>query len=271
MPKIRSIIISGNGVNCEYEMAHANMMAGADAADIVSIYELLAGKKKLDEYQFLNLPGGFMDGDDLGAAKAGATRYQYAKVEGTGEILSDMLKRFIDDGKCIIGVCNGFQLLIKLGLLPAIDGKYFTQFATLTENDRGRFEDRWVRVSYDEHSPCVFTKNLDVMDLPVRHGEGKFVPATMDIYEAMKKKHLVPMRYVDEEGNPSEKYPANPNGSIEGVAGVCDESGRVFGLMPHPEAYLHKTNHPKWTREELPTKGQGLRLFENAVEYLRKA
>jgi phosphoribosylformylglycinamidine synthase subunit PurQ / glutaminase len=271
MPKIRSIIVSGNGVNCEYEMAHANFKAGADAVDIVSIYELLAGKKKLEDYQFLNLPGGFMDGDDLGAAKAGATRYQFAKVAGSNEILSDMIKRFIDDGKCIIGVCNGFQLLIKLGLLPALDGEYFTQTATLTGNDHGRFEDRWVRVVCDPDSPCVFTRGLEKMELPIRHGEGKFVPASAQVYESMKRKKLVPMRYADAEGNPTEKYPENPNGSIEGVAGLCDETGRIFGLMPHPEAYTHRTNHPKWTRETLPEKGEGLILFEKAISYLRQA
>jgi len=158
-----------------------------------------------------------------------------------------------------------------LGLLPALDGEYFTQTATLTGNDHGRFEDRWVRVVCDPDSPCVFTRGLEKMELPIRHGEGKFVPASAQVYESMKRKKLVPMRYADAEGNPTEKYPENPNGSIEGVAGLCDETGRIFGLMPHPEAYTHRTNHPKWTRETLPEKGEGLILFEKAISYLRQA
>jgi phosphoribosylformylglycinamidine synthase subunit PurQ / glutaminase len=271
MPKVRSIVVSGNGVNCENEMAHANRMAGADEVDIVSIYELLAGEASLDSYQLLNFPGGFLDGDDMGSAKAAANRYQYARVAGKDERLSDQLMRFIQAGKCIIGVCNGFQLLVKLGLLPAVGGKYFVQQATLTNNDSGRFENRWVRLLADEKSPCVFTKNLTRMELPIRHGEGKFVVPSKEFLARMNEKHLVPLRYADESFTVTERFPQNPNGSPQGIAGVCDESGRVFGLMPHPEAFQHRTNHPRWTREEMPEEGQGLAIFRNAIEYLKQA
>ncbi|MCB1155204.1 phosphoribosylformylglycinamidine synthase subunit PurQ [bacterium] len=269
MAKLRAIVISGNGVNCEMEMAHANRLAGVDDVRIASIYDLLSGDVRLDDYQLLNMPGGFQDGDDLGSSKAAANRYQHAHAQGADEPIQDQLRRFIDDGKCIIGVCNGFQLLIKLGLLPAIDGKYFQQQATLTFNDRGRFEDRWVRLVVDEQSPCVFTKGMTHLELPVRHGEGKIVPADDDVLAAVKDRHLAPMRYADANGRPTQEYPANPNGSVDAIAALCDETGRVFGVMPHPEAFLHRTNHPRWTREELPEKGAGLAIFRNAVQYLK--
>ncbi|MBZ0274321.1 phosphoribosylformylglycinamidine synthase subunit PurQ [bacterium] len=270
MAKVRSIVVTGNGVNCEREMAHANVLAGA-SADIVSIYDLLAGEVCLDEYQLANFPGGFLDGDDMGSAKAGANRYRHARIAGGGERLSDQLARFIESGKCVIGVCNGFQLIIKLGLLPALDGRYFEQTATLTFNDRGRFEDRWVRMKADPESPCVFTRGIETMELPVRHGEGRLVAASDDVLRAVEDRRLVPLRYVDAAGRPTESYPENPNGSPGGIAALCDETGRVFGMMPHPEAFLHRTNHPRWTREPMPDEGQGLAIFRNAVAYLSEA
>ncbi len=269
MAKLRSIVISGNGVNCEMEMAHANRLAGVDAVEIVSIYELLAGEVRLEDYQLINFPGGFLDGDDMGSAKAAATRYRFARVKGDGERLSDQIRGFIEAGKCAIGVCNGFQLLVKLGLLPALSGRYFEQSATLTHNDSGRFEDRWVRLAVDKKSPCVFTRGIDRLELPVRHGEGKYMAVSPEVFREMEAEHLIPLRYADASFLPTEKYPDNPNGSPGGVAGVCDPSGRVFGMMPHPEAYLHRTNHPRWTREDLPENGIGLAFFKNAADFLR--
>ena len=182
---VKSIVITGNGTNCEVEMAHACRLAGADVVDIVHISELLAGEKRLDDYDFLNLPGGFLDGDDLGAAKAGANRIRHAAIAGTEEKLYDQMTRFIRDGKLILGVCNGFQLLVKLGLLPGCDGDYQTQTATLTYNDSGRFEDRWVHLTVNPASPCIFTRGLSHLYLPVRHGEGKFIPQD----EAIRARH----------------------------------------------------------------------------------
>ena len=271
MPKIvKSIVITGNGTNCEMEMAHACRLAGSDEVDIVHISQLLYGQKSLDDYHFLNLPGGFLDGDDLGSAKAGANRILHASVKGKEEKLFHQFARFIDQGKLILGVCNGFQLLVKLGMLPGFDGDYRTQTVTLTFNDSGRFEDRWVYLHVNGVSPCIFTKGIGDLYLPVRHGEGKFITKDEDILERLHEKGHVAVQYSHEEyADIAMDYPANPNGSIHGIAGICNETGRIFGLMPHPEAYLHYTNHPRWTREKLPAEGMGLAVFKNAVDFLK--
>ncbi len=273
MPQhIRAIVITGNGTNCEMEMAHACRLAGFDAVEIVHLSELLCGEKRLDEYHFLNLPGGFLDGDDLGSAKAGANRILHASIAGGRERLFDQLLRFIAAGKLILGVCNGFQLLVKLGMLPGFDGRYDSQAVTLTYNDSGRFEDRWVHLRVDPDSPCVFTRGLRGLYLPVRHGEGKFIVRDEQVLARLHRERLVAAQYSDGAcGEATGEYPANPNGSVDGIAGICDASGRIFGLMPHPEAFLHRTNHPRWTREELPEEGAGLALFRNAAAFLRSA
>ena len=271
MREIRSIVISGNGTNCEMEMAHACRLGGFDHADIVHISELLAGNVSLDDYHLLNLAGGFLDGDDLCSAKAAANTYTYARIEKTGERFANAISRFIEDGKLILGICNGFQLLIKLGLVPALGGAYFEQQATLTFNDRGRFEDRWATVGVEPDSPCVFTRGLTRLEFPVRHGEGKFIAKDAATTAAIAEGRHVVLRYLDPRtGRPTMDYPANPNGSEEAVAGLCDPTGRVMGMMPHPEAFLHRTNHPRWTREDLPEEGQGVALFRNAAECLRE-
>ncbi len=172
--RVKAIVLTGNGTNCEMEMAHACKLAGADEVDIVHISELLFGEKRLSDYTFLNLPGGFLDGDDLGSAKAGANRFLHARIAGENEMLFAELLQFIQDGKLILGVCNGFQLMVKLGLLPALDGNFTKQSTTLTFNDSGRFEDRWIYLKANVQSPCMFTKGIDLIYLPVRHGEGKF-------------------------------------------------------------------------------------------------
>ena len=269
--RVRSIVITGKGTNCEMEMAQACKLAGSDEVDIVYMSELLSGEKKLDDYHFCNLPGGFLDGDDLGSAKAGAHRIIHATVKDTGERLHDQFMRFVGQGKLIIGVCNGFQLMVKLGLLPAFDGDYLTQRVTLTFNDSGRFEDRWVSLKANQDSPCVFTRGLEGLYLPVRHGEGKFVTRDASVLERLHAGNQVVLQYSDEHySGPVEEYPLNPNGSVDAIAGICDETGRLFGLMPHPEAYLHYTNHPRWTRESLPEEGMGLHIFRNAVEFIRQ-
>ena len=269
--KVKSIVITGNGTNCEMEMAYACKLAGSDEVDIVHISLLLHGEKQLDDYHFLNLPGGFLDGDDLGSAKAGANRILHAKIEGRDEKLYDQFSRFIAQGKLILGVCNGFQLLVKLGMLPAFDADYRKQTATLTFNDSGRFEDRWVYLRVNGASPCIFTKNLEGLYLPVRHGEGKFITQDTGILNRLHKNHQVALQYSHQDyADVAMDYPANPNGAIDGIAGICDETGRIFGLMPHPEAYLHYTNHPRWTREKLPETGMGLAIFKNAISFLRE-
>ncbi len=267
---VRAIVLSGNGTNCEGEMAHACRLGGADQVDIVHISRLLHGQTVLHDYDFLNLPGGFLDGDDLGSAKANATRLRYART-ASGDSIFEHIRTFINEGKIILGICNGFQLLAKLGLVPALEGAYGSQEVTLTYNDSGKFEDRWLYLTVNEHSPCIFTRNLTNLFLPVRHGEGKCIPRDATVLDQLKRKNLIVMQYTDKNGvQPVMDYPLNPNGSVAAIAGICDETGRVFGMMPHPEAYLHFTNHPRWTRERVPPEGMGVAMFRNAVDYLRK-
>jgi phosphoribosylformylglycinamidine synthase subunit PurQ / glutaminase len=268
---VKAIVITGYGTNCETEMAHACRLAGADQVDIVHMSELLHGEKKLDNYHLLNLPGGFLDGDDLGAGQAGAHRMKYAEVKDQGEKIQDQLFRFIEAGKLVIGVCNGFQVMVKTGLLPGLDGDYHRRQVSLTHNDSSRFEDRWVALTVNEHSPCVFTKGMQKLYFPVRHGEGKFVAGDEAVLERIRNENLVVLRYAGlEDGEPTMRYPDNPNGSPDGIAGICDPTGRLFGLMPHPEAFLHRTNHPRWTREELPEEGQGVAIFRNGISFIRE-
>jgi phosphoribosylformylglycinamidine synthase len=272
MAKTRAIVITGNGTNCENEAAHACRLGGFDEAVIAHIAELLSGDIRLDAFHFLNLTGGFLDGDDLGSAKAQANRLKHATVAGSGEKLVEQFTRFIADGKLILGVCNGFQLMVKMGMLPGFDGDYLTQRTTLTFNDAGRFQDRWTYLKADPASPSVFTRGIEKgIYLPVRHGEGKFLCDTADTLDRIETGHLAPLRYSGPDfAAPTLEFPQNPNGSQNGIAGLCDATGRLMGLMPHPEAFVHRTQHPRWTREELPDDGDGLILFRNAAAYAKE-
>jgi phosphoribosylformylglycinamidine (FGAM) synthase-like amidotransferase family enzyme len=214
--------------------------------------------------------------------KASAVRMNYTAKDGSAyelnlidtpglhESLHDQFSRFIAAGKLILGVCNGFQLLVKLGTLPGFDGHYFRQTVTLSFNDSGRFEDRWVYLKINPASPCVFTRGIQGLYLPVRHGEGKFITQDRAIMERLHRDHHIVAQYSHPDCQTvTMDYPANPNGAIDAIAGICNETGRIFGLMPHPEAYLHYTNHPRWTREKLPVAGMGLAVFKNAVRFIR--
>jgi len=271
MQKTRAIVITGNGTNCEMEAAHACRLGGFDEAVIAHIAEILSGEIRLDDFHFLNLTGGFLDGDDLGSAKAQANRLRYATVAGTGEKLVEQFLRFIADGKLILGVCNGFQLMVKMGVLPGIDGNHLNQTVTLTHNDCGRFQNRWVYLKVDTGSPCVFTRGIEKgIYLPMRHGEGKFVCDSEETLNEIERRNLAVFKYSDADyAAPTMEFPLNPNGSLNAIAGICDPSGRLMGLMPHPEAFVHYTQHPRWTREKLPEAGQGLILYKNAAEYAR--
>ncbi|RNC67852.1 MAG: phosphoribosylformylglycinamidine synthase subunit PurQ [Desulfuromonadales bacterium] len=272
MANARAIVITGNGTNCEMEAAHACRLGGFDETVIAHISDLLTGEIRLDDFHFLNLTGGFLDGDDLGSAKAQANRLRYAKVDDLAEHLIDQLTRFIDDGKLILGVCNGFQLMVKMGLLPAFDGQYLQQNATLTFNDCGRFQDRWVYLKVDQASPSVYTKGVEKgLYLPIRHGEGKFVADSAATIDRIEAQHLGVFRYSDAAyGAPTMEFPLNPNGSTNAIAALCNETGRLMGMMPHPEAFVHRTHHPRWTREELSEEGDGLVLFKNAADFVRE-
>lgn len=257
----------GHGINCERETRHALFLAGFQTVDVVHLNLLARGAVDPLGYHLVVFPGGFLDGDDLGAAQACANRIRHSHIHS--QRLSDRFVEFITRGGLVLGICNGFQLLAKLGMLPAIGGDYQGRQVSLTGNDSGRFEDRWVWLAVDSGSRCVFTQGLERLYLPVRHGEGKVVTAGPDILEQMVRQHQVALRYVHPQSyEPTMEYPYNPNGSAEAIAGLCDPTGRVFGLMPHPEAFVHKSHHPSWTREDLPEEGAGLVLFQNAVQYL---
>ncbi|HQT44351.1 MAG TPA: phosphoribosylformylglycinamidine synthase I [Candidatus Micrarchaeota archaeon] len=256
----RVLVLSGFGINCENETAKAFELAGA-LPRIMHATELIASPKSLLEYDILAIPGGFSFGDDLGSGKVLGNKL---KAKMSPEIME-----FVKSGKLIIGICNGFQVLVKMGLLPATGGNYMTQEATVTYNDSGRFEDRWVYLKANPSSSCIFTKGIaGRLYFPVRHGEGKFVPSSNALLEKMFVKGQVALQYTDEAGNLA-GYPYNPNGSIQNIAGVCDESGRIFGLMPHPEAYLYRENHPRFARGG-KLEPLGLVIFKNAVDYALK-
>ncbi len=256
----KALVLTGYGINCDMETHHAFKLAGAEA-ERVHLTDLLNGTRKLSEYHIFALPGGFSFGDDIASGKVLANVIKYN--------LGGQVEEFIDSGKLIIGICNGFQAMVKMGLLPGFDGDYKKQEITLTFNDSGKFEDRWVHLKANQNSKCVFTSGIENIYLPVRHGEGKFVVRTPSVLNKLKRNSHVVFQYVDSSGNPA-GYPWNPNGSIENIAGICDETGRVFGMMPHPEGFQHRTNHPAWTRLDLPEEGAGVKIFRNAVDYVRQ-
>jgi len=236
--KPNALILTGFGINCDLETEFAFNLAGAEAKR-VHLNDLISSKKSLEEFVILAFPGGFSFGDDISSGKVLANKIKYNLLE--------KIKEFIQKGGLIIGICNGFQVLVKMGLLPGFKGKYFEQTFTLTYNDSGKFEDRWVNLKVNKQSPCIFTRNIEFLYLPVRHGEGKFYTDKTYYLDELKKENQIVIQYCSKEGNLNVSYPLNPNGSIDGIAGICDKSGRIFGLMPHPEAYLHYTNHPAWT------------------------
>lgn len=266
MSAVNTLVITGYGTNSHLETAHTARLAGSDRVDLAHFSEISHGDYDILAYQFLIFPGGFLDGDDLGAAQAAAVRWRFMKNR-QGIPLIDLLRTFLVQGGLILGICNGFQLLVKIGILPGLDGLDFTRQVSLGHNNSGKFEDRWVRLLADPESPCVFTRNLPLMFLPVRHGEGR-VTASQECLKRLADEHLIALSYVDPAtGKPTEQYPHNPNGSPLGIAGMTDPQGHVLGLMPHPEAFHHVTNHPGWTRGEMDP--PGTLLFVNAVRYLR--
>lgn len=268
MVSVSTIVLTGYGTNSHNETAHTARLAGSDRVDIVHFADLVDGSVRLGDYQFLIFPGGFLDGDDLGAAQTAAVRWRYCK-DDDGNPLLEQLTAFLKKGSLILGICNGFQLLVKLGLLPAFDGIFYERHVSLGQNTSARFEDRWVSLAVNKKSPCVFTKNLERMAMPVRHGEGKIVCADAHVLQRLQDEALIALSYIDPStGEPTESYPANPNGSPLGIAGLTDPSGHILGLMPHPEAFHHVTNHPRWTSGQLDSP-PGTMLFANAVSYLK--
>ena len=269
MSPVKALVLTGFGLNCDVETAYALEKGGA-AVERVHLNSLVDGERSLRDFRIFVIGGGFSWGDDHGAGVIMAMRLKHRMKE---ELLD-----FVERGGIVLGICNGFQVLVNLGLLPGFEPREMKREVALINNDCGNFRDQWVHLAANPASPCVLTRGIGAIDLPVRHGEGKFY-AEPAVLERLKTGEQVFLRYASSDGKPAGgAFPENPNGSIEDIAGICDPTGRVAGLMPHPEAYNHWTNHPDWTarKEELlrpgkpfPEEGEGIRLFRNAVEYFQ--
>ncbi|MHC1741462.1 MAG: phosphoribosylformylglycinamidine synthase subunit PurQ [Syntrophobacteraceae bacterium] len=267
MGRVKALVLTGFGLNCDLETAHCLSAAGAQT-ERVHLNSLLSGNVSLGDFQIFVVGGGFSWGDDHGAGVIMAMRIKHR--------LKDDLLEFVHKGGLVLGICNGFQVLVNLGILPAFAPGAFKRDVALIHNDCGYFRDQWVRLTAEAGSPCVFTRGIDTLELPIRHGEGKFY-AEPETFRKLRENRQIVLRYAAANGSPaSGQFPWNPNGSLDDVAGICDPTGRVFGLMPHPEAYNHWTNHPDWTLHKevirrqgrpLPEEGLGMLLFHNAVRH----
>ena len=270
MKEVRALVVTGFGINCEEEMAAAYRLAGAQA-DIVHLNQVFKERVSIHDYHILNFPGGFSFGDDLGSAKVLSNKFKFKKM-ASGRHFIDDLARFLADGHFIVGVCNGFQALVKMGLLPNLSGN-FEQEVTLTHNDSGKFEDRWVTCGVNDQSKTPFLQGIEQIDLPVRHGEGKLVIRDETVRQGILENHLNCLSYLGPDGEPTAEYPYNPNGSELNCAGLTDKTGQVFGLMPHPEAYLSLYNHPDWPQRKRRgaenEDGEGLQVFRNIVKHIQ--
>lgn len=266
MIKPRVLILRAPGTNCDQESAHAFELAGA-VTKLLHVNRILEQPAQLASFQVICIPGGFSYGDDIAAGRILGNQIHHH--------LADALQEFHDSEKLILGICNGFQVLLKTSLLAKPDRNGPT--ATLTLNDCGHFEARWVTVGVTGGN-CVFLKGIESIDLPVAHAEGKFVTRDDATFAAMEQAGQLVLRYrttpwqreskeSDDRSIGGVNYPANPNGAMGDVAGVCDRTGRVFGLMPHPERFVDPTQHPTWTRGPNRKFGDGLRVFQNAVQY----
>ncbi len=255
MADIKVLVLRTAGTNCDGETCHAFEAAGA-MTEKVHVNRLIEEPGLLAAYQILAIPGGFSYGDDIAAGKILANQLMHH--------FREQVREFIMADKLVIGICNGFQVLVKAGLLPGGNANGNGLTTTITNNDSGKFEDRWVYLEPGTDN-CVFITPGKRLYLPVAHGEGKVCFADETVLNQVQSGGQVAFRYVDENGAPGD-YPANPNGSTDHIAGLCDPTGRVLGLMPHPERFVHKTHHPRWTRETIETP-DGISIFDNAVRY----
>ena len=270
MRDVNVMVLTGYGLNCDHETVYAFGLTGA-RADRVHINSLIEGAVRLESYQILVFIGGFSWGDDHGAGVIQAVRLKTR--------IGDQLINFVQKGNLVLGICNGFQSLVNIGLLPGLQEDYHQRSVALAFNDCGNFRDQWVALRVNPASPCVFTRGIDQAALPVRHGEGKFFSDQATLV-SLWRNNQVAVQYALPDGQPAGgRFPFNPNGSVDDIAGICDATGRIFGLMPHPEAYNHPTNHPDWTRRkefdrrrgasrqnELPV---GIRMLQNGVDYFQ--
>lgn len=266
MNKPKVLVFSGYGLNSEEETAYGFELAGADAS-IVHINDVVDGKYKLENYQILSFPGGFAYGDDTGAGNAYANKVK--------NHLWNEVSKFIQQDKLIIGICNGCQIVNNLGLVPAFSGAYGERQIALTNNDSARFLTRWTDMKVISDTPWL--RGIDKLSLPIAHGEGKFFASKENLKKLHKNKQIA-LQYTKGEMSTCLDLPANPNGSVEDIAGITDETGKILGLMPHPERGMFFNQLPNWqhvkekrnrVNEKLPTEGTGLQIFKNAVEYFK--
>jgi len=254
MTKVRVLILRSSGTNCDNETAFAFNEAGATPS-LVHIGELIRGKESLSNYQIVVIPGGFTYGDDVSAGKVLANELKLR--------LYNDLEKFIAAGGLILGICNGFQVLVKAGVLPGPLNSSQSPI-TLSSNDSGKFECRWVHLKVNSKSRCVFTRGIEHLYLPAAHAEGKVI-----VNPGLLSSLDVVLKYTDEKGNKAPGYPYNPNGSTDDIAGICDVTGRIFALMPHPERYIRETQHPQWMRRRTNGYGDGFQIFLNAVQWAK--
>lgn len=252
---VKTIILRAPGTNCDKETAFAFEKAGAQTS-IIHVNELIKKRDIIEKFKILVIPGGFSYGDDIAAGRIFANELK--------QRLKEKLVSFINSGRIAIGICNGFQVLVELGILP---DKNLQRKVALITNDSGKFEDRWVYLKVKNSS--VFTKGIEgkILYLPVAHAEGKFF-TKQNVLKKIKENKQIIFEYVNKKGNPAD-YPYNPNGALLNIAGIINETGNVLGMMPHPERYITKYQHPRWTREKLPDIGDGLIIIRNAVNFAK--
>lgn len=272
MKIVKSLVLTGFGINCEEETAAAFRLAGAEA-HIVHINDILVEGFSIHDFDVMAFPGGFSFGDDIASGRVLANKIKFRKLP-SGKLFIQEIRDFISAGKYIIGICNGFQVLVKLGLLPGLSSD-LSQDATLTRNNSSKFEDRWCNLKVIDNAKTPFLKDITRMYLPVRHGEGKLMLKDDKAAQAVRENRLGVMHYTDALGNETDEYPANPNGSEMNLAALTDPTGHIFGLMPHPEAALTVYNNPDWGRilRENPShnkEGDGLKIFKNIVNHIKR-
>ena len=258
MTEVKAIVLRAAGINCDMETEHALELAGAQAQRI-HINRIIEDKTLPDKFQIIVFPGGFSYGDDVAAGKILSNQIRHH--------LYEPIRKFINDGKLVLGICNGFQVLVKTGILPGNNSTDNQQEVTITNNDSSKFEDRWVYLA-PQTDKCVFIEPGRQIYLPVAHAEGKIVTKNEASLEQLKSAGHVAFKYVGENGNEG-AYPINPNGSMDSIAGLTDTTGRVLGLMPHPERIVRPTHHPHWSRLKEKPASDGITIFNNAVKYIR--
>jgi len=278
MAQVKAVVLRAAGINCDMETEYALELAGAKA-ERVHINRLIEDRSSLDQYQIIVFPGGFSYGDDVAAGKILANQVIHH--------LYEPIQKFIDKGKLVLGICNGFQALVKAGILPgfvetvATEGtenteikdknktsKISGQMVTITYNDSGKFEDRWVYLA-PQTDRCIFIERGRQIYLPVAHGEGKVVTKDAKVLEKLRSDGYIAFKYVDENGKEGD-YPINPNGSVDSIASLTDTTGRVLGLMPHPERFVRPTQHPHWSRLKNRHDGDGMTIFNNAIRFIQQ-